>query len=131
METVTLKVRISVLWIFMAVAMYRCTSFLDPGVIEGILAGEAAEWQSPGMLLFVALCWLIPLTMAFLSVTLRNAANRWANIILGIVFTVLNIYHLTIHLAEPTDHGLLIVGSTIVVTALIACYAWKWPTQEA
>ncbi len=131
METLTLKVRISVLWLFMAVAMYRCTSYIAPGVIEKILAGEMAEWQTPGMLLVGALFWLIPLAMAFLSVTLRDVANRWANIILGIVFTALNIYHLTIHLAEPSVHEILIVGSTIVVTALIAWYAWKWPTQEA
>ena len=119
------KIRLSVLWIFMGVAFYRCTSYLDPGVIEGILAGEAAEWQSPEMLLLVALLWLIPLTMAFLSVTLNDSANHWANIILGIVFTCFNIYHLTIHLAEPSAHEILIVLSTVVVTALIVWYAWK------
>jgi len=104
---------------------------MDPGVIEQIMAGEMAQFQTPGMQLLVALSTLIPLTMAFLSVTLRDVANRWANIILGIVFTVLNIYHLTIHFAEPSAHSFLIVGSTIVATALIAWYAWKWPKQEA
>jgi len=125
----SLKIRLSVLWIFMGVAFYRCTSYLDPGVIEQILTGEAAKWQSPEMLLLVALSWLIPFTMAFLSVTLRDSPNRWANIILGIVFTGLNIYHLTIHLAQPSAHGILIVCSTIVVTALIAWYSWNWPNN--
>ena len=131
MEILALKVRISMLWVFMAMAMYRCWSCLEPGVVEKILAGEMARFQTPAMLLFAALFWLVPLAMAFLSVTLKDVANRWANIILGIVFTVLNIYHLTIHLAEPSAHALLIVGSTIVATALTAWYAWKWPTQEA
>jgi len=131
MENLALKVRISMLWVFMAVAMYRCWSCLEPGVVEKILAGEMARFQTPAMLLFAALFWLVPLAMAFLSVTLKDVANRWANIILGIVFTLLNIYHLTIHFPEPSAHDLLIVGSTIVVTALIAWYAWKWPEQEA
>ena len=130
MESMSLKIRLSVLWIFMGVAFPRCTSYLNPGVIEKILAGEMAVYQSPEMLLLGALAWLIPFAMAFLSVTLRDSPNRWANIILGIVFTGLNIGHLTIHLAEPDAHDILIVGSTIVVTALIAWYAWKWPKQE-
>jgi len=68
--------------------------------------------------------------MAVLSVTLKDLANRWANMILGIVFTVLNIFHLVEHLAQPSVHQLLIIGSTVVVTALIFWYALKWPKQE-
>ena len=130
MENLALKIRLSVLWIFMAVAFYRCTHYLDPGVIEEILAGMHAQWQSPEMLLLVALFWLISFTMAFLSVTLKDSPNRWANIILGIVFTVFNIYHITIHLADPTAHQLLIVASTVLAAVLIVWYAWKWPKQE-
>ena len=131
MEAVTLKVRISVLWIFMAVAWHRCTAFWEPGVIEQILAGEWAEFQTPETLLFGALAWLVPLTMAFLSVTLKDTANRRANLVMGVGFIPLSIIHFIIHLEQPTAHALLIVGSTAVVPALIAWYAWKWPTQEA
>jgi len=131
METLTLKVRIAVLWIFMAVAIsaHGVLSFMEPGAIEQITSGGMQ--LSAGMLVFMALFWLVPLTMAFLSVTLKDVANRRANIILGIVFVVLSIFHLTEHLAHPTVHQLLIVCSTIVVAALIVWYAWKWPKQEA
>jgi multidrug transporter EmrE-like cation transporter len=66
--------------------------------------------------------------MAFLVLTLKDKTNRWTNIILGIVFTVLNIVHLIMHftLVPLTVHQVLIVGSTVVFTALIAWYAWKW-----
>ena len=87
-----------------------------------------------GMFVFVALFWLIPLIMAFLSLILKDSTNRWANIVLGIVFTLLNIWHLIMHLAEPSVepsvHQILVIGSTVVVAALIAWYAWKWPKQE-
>ncbi|MFQ5821976.1 MAG: DUF6326 family protein [Candidatus Heimdallarchaeota archaeon] len=126
-----MKVRISVLWIFMAVASYRCIYYLEPGFIEGILSGEWAEYQSPGMLLFIANIWLIPFIMAFLSVTLEDLANRRANIVLGIAFTGFNIYHFILHLVEfPTIYSLLIVGLTVVATVLIVWYAWKWPNEE-
>jgi len=123
------KIRISVLWIFMAVAMsaHSVLAFMEPGAMEQI-----GEMQiSAGVFLFMALFWWVPLVMAVLSVTLKDLANRWTNIILGIVFTALNIFHLIEHLADPSAHQILIIGSTVVVTALIFWHALKWPKQEA
>lgn len=125
----TLKMKISVLWIFMAVAMsaHGILSVFEPGVIEQITSG--AMQISPGMFVFMALFWLVPLIMAFLSVALADVANRWANMVLGIVFTVLNIWHLIGHLAQPSVHQILIIGSTIVVAALIFWHALRWSKQ--
>jgi hypothetical protein len=123
------KIRISVLWIFMAVAMaaHSVLAFMEPGAMEQIEEMPI----SAGMFLFMALFWWVPLVMAVLSVTLKDLANRWTNIILGIVFTALNIFHLIEHLADPSAHQILIIGSTVVVTALIFWHALKWPKQEA
>jgi len=70
--------------------------------------------------------------MAFLSLTLKDPINRWANIIVGIV--------LAAFFSSPSDlSGCLIQGkltlflvnaSLIVVAALIVWHAWKWPKQE-
>ena len=130
MEILRWKTRILVLWIWMAVAMsaHSLLFLFEPGAIEKVISGEMA--MGSGMLLLSALFWLVPLVMAFLSVTLSDLANRWANMILGIVFTVFNLFHLIEHLAEPSVHQILIIGSTVVVTALIFWYALKWPKQE-
>ena len=132
-----MKMRIAVLWLFMAVAMsaHMVLSVFEPGVIQQITSGKMQI--SEEMFLFMALFWLIPLTMAFLSVTLKDLANRRANITVGIVFTALNIFHSlfelmvqpSIHMIQPSLHQLLIDGSTVVVTALIVWYAWKWPKE--
>ena len=66
--------------------------------------------------------------MAFLSLTLKDSMNRWANIIVGIVYTALNLISLIDALAV---HGILMWVSGAVATALIVWYAWKWPKQEA
>jgi hypothetical protein len=129
MEILRWKIRISVLWLFMAVAMsaHSVLAFIDREAVEQIWEME----MEPGMMLFMAIFWWIPLVMAVLSMTLKDLANRWTNLILGIVFTVLNIFHLTEHVENPSAHQILFIGSTVVVTALIFWYALKWPKQEA
>lgn len=128
MEILKLETRIAVLWIWMTVAIsaHSLLYLFAPGAIEEILSGEM--YFGEGMLLFDALFWLIPLVMAFLSVTLRDAAVRWLNVILGGIFTILNIGHLinAIKYFGPSVHQILIVGSTVVATILIFIYAVKW-----
>ena len=135
METLLLKIRIAVLWIFLAVAMSatRILYFMTPGVIDEIISGMTEGMQiTTGLLLFFSLLWLIPLVMAFLSVTLKDVANRKANIILGIIFTVFYIGHLFMHLMKgqlPLDHLVMCI-LMIILPALIFWYAWKWPKQK-
>ena len=86
------KIRIAVLWILMAVFMSAHGLLLisEPGVIEDTISGDIYQGKDPANVLFVmSLFWLIPLWMAFISVILKNSINRWINIILGIVFTIL------------------------------------------
>ena len=127
LENLLLKIRLSILWIFIAVAGYRCTAFWDPGVIEQILAGEWVEMSSEGMLLFMTFFWIIPFVMAFLTVTFKQEkTNRYANIILGIIFIGMNLFHFAEHLMIPTAHQLIIVGATVIAALLIVWYSWRW-----
>ena len=134
------KTRIAVLWLLMvaAVAIHGLLITWEPGGLERMMS--RMEAGGAGKLLFEALFSLVPLWLAFLAMTLKDSCNRWVNFILGIIFTILNIWHffecgvpLTEGgpVAEPTGHHILLVVSTVVVTALIAWYAWKWPKQEA
>lgn len=127
MQDLTLKIRVSLLWLFMAVAMsaHSVLAFMEPGAIEEI--GEMA--MGPGMMLFMALFWWVPLAIAVLTFILRNSANRWTNIVLGIIFTILNIYHLVEHVADPSAHQILIIASTVVATALVVWFAFKLPRE--
>jgi hypothetical protein len=128
MEILRWKARIAVLWVFMAVAMsaHAVLSFMGREAVEEIWEMEMGQ----GMMLLMALFWWVPMVMAVLSLTLKDSANRWANFIVGIVFTILNIVHLAEHLAQPSADMILLIGSTIVVTGLIAWFAWRWPTPQ-
>ena len=131
MENLAWKIRIAVLWVYKAVATSTIAIMMlfDPFNIEQIMSGVAMT--DSGLVLFI---WIIvPLSMAFLSMTLEDSANRWGNIILGIVFTGLNILGLssTIFIEQRSVHEILTEASKVAVAALIARYAWKWTRKEA
>ena len=138
MELLRWKTRLAVLWIILAVGFsaYVFLRFMEPGFIEGIISGRFGSSQiSEGYLFYLAIFWFIPWIMAFLTLTLKDSVNRWTNLILGIIFTLLNIWHflgcglalIENPIGEPTALHILLVGSTVVATALIAWFAWKWP----
>jgi drug/metabolite transporter (DMT)-like permease len=130
MELLRWKARIAVLWVIMAVAMSAHSAFttMVPGGLEKVIS--EVEAMGPGMLVFMALLWLVPLWLAFVTMTVKGSSNRWVNFVLGIIFTILNIVHFVEHLAEPSAEQILIVGSTVVATGLIAWFAWRWPKEE-
>lgn len=133
MENFKWRVRTSVLWVIYAVvwAGYAMIDLIRPGVIEEVMAGKLAGWQiDSGLLVFLALwCWLIPLTMAFLSLILGDSATRWVSIILGVVAGLLGIVDVVgeITAAPMPVANVLMSASKIVVAALIAWHGWRWP----
>ena len=136
MENFKWRVRISVLWLFMAVAWagYAIVDLVRPGAIEEIMAGEVAGMQisSRVLMYFALVCWLIPLTMAFLSLILTDSPTHWANTILGVVLGLLGIVGvLDGALARQLPAALsLMEGAMIVVAALIVWHGWKLPVNE-
>ena len=120
------KIKIAALWLATEFIVFHVLLFLKPGVIEGIIAGEIEGMQiGPEMLLFFAVLYLIPLLMAFLSLVLRDSANRWANVIFGMVFVGFSIIDITDQLIDPHAFMILLNIAAIVAPALIIWYAWK------
>ena len=135
MEDVMIK--ISVLWIFAAVVMvvHYAMLFFEPDVLKKMLSEEMTPATKHAnvrlAIVEVFADWLIPLTMAFLSVTLVGLANRYLNMVLGGLYILLSIFHIAkcpvVHISnKPSVHQLLICISTVVVAALIFWYAWSW-----
>jgi len=102
--------------------------FMEPGVVtelaeEGTIAGTKL---GPELLLAGAVTLLIPLVMAFLSLTLKDKVNRWINIIVGIVYIGLGIGDFAeVSTAEFPAYAILMIVSQFVAAALIVWYAWK------
>jgi hypothetical protein len=61
--------------------------------------------------------------MVFLSLTLPYPVNRWANIVLAILFFAVNLVGLPTY-PSLYDKFLIIVG--LVFNLLTIGYAWRW-----
>jgi len=125
------KIKISVLWLIgeLVAIVGNMLELYEPGVIEDLLVGEYAGMQiTPELMVVMAFLFLIAPAMAFLSLTLKDSVNRWANIIVGIVVTGFGLLTVFEYLAEQSAYSaysILIEIAWVVVTALIVWYAWK------
>lgn len=122
------KIKISVLWLFASIAFlgHQIIVLMEPGVIAQLMAGEAEGQKiTPGTILFSSILILVPMTMAFLSLTLKDSLNRRLNIIVGAVFAVLWLFSVTESIQSAYWGGALMTLSAGVASALIVWYAWK------
>ena len=130
MKILTLKMRILVLWIFTGASITAESIFAlyDKGQIEKVMSGEIGA----GLVLWT-IRWLIPFVLAFLTVTLRDKANRITNLVLGAIFVAFNIFQFVMRAALGADLPpflIIIILSSTVAAALILWYAIRWPKYE-
>jgi len=128
---INVKIKLSALWAaVMFLYVYAdIKAFFKPGIIEGLIAGKVGDFQiTQGFLFTSAIIMTIPSVMIFLSLSLKAKANRWVNIILGIVYT--GIILGTLLMGGAWAYYILYGTVEIVLTGLIAWHAWKWPKQE-
>jgi hypothetical protein len=138
MENLALKIKFAVLWLFwiLAFLIHMFLGLFEKGVIEKIMTGEFAGTQiTSDSMLFFAIFMLVPLAMAPLSLMLKNKANRWANVVLGIVYTGLCVFDsigtAISDISALSAYNMLIYLAEIVASALIVWHAWKWSPQDA
>jgi hypothetical protein len=121
------KLKVSVLWLFAALAFlsYAILQFIEPGAIANVTAGKLESLQiGPALLLFFAIIMLVPLVMAFLTLTLKGSVNRWANVVLGAIFAILWLVDLVQAVQKLSAYATLVTLAAVVALALIVWYAW-------
>ncbi len=118
------KAKLSTLWIFLMFNMVFADifSFMYPGVLQQIMAGNADGTQvTPEFLLIAASVTEISIAMVFLSRLLKYGANRWANIIGGVI-TILWV----IGGGSATLHYIFFSSIEVICALFIIWSAWKW-----
>jgi hypothetical protein len=129
---INVKIKLSALWAtLMFLYIYAdLLGWMEPGHIEAVMSGEVAGLQiTPAFLLGSTILMAIPSLMVFLSLTVPPKANRWANIIVAIVYFGVLVGALFIGELSTAYTFSSIVEAVLI--ALIVWYAWKWPKQEA
>lgn len=123
---IDVRLKLSALWIaLMLLYIYAdIISLHKPGVIEGIMAGRMGPFPVTQVsLLTASILMIIPAVMVFLSLALKPQAACWTNIILGVLYTLVNISNL---LGEPWAFYILFGIVELALTLLIVGKAWKW-----
>ena len=120
------KVILSTLWIF-AILNYLYadlfTVFFNPE------AHTEAVTMTEGSVLGFAVLMETAIAMVILSRVLKYRANRWTNIIVGIIHTALVSWSLSVQTQMP--FYIFFASIEIACTVFIVWYAWRWRKQEA
>ena len=128
---INVKMKLSALWVaLMLLYIYAdILSLFKAGAIEKMMEGFMGPFPvTQGSLLSASILMMIPAVMVFLSLTLKPKVNRWANIILGVLFTLVNISNLIGETSWIFYMSFVVVE--IALTLLIVWYAWKWRNSE-
>ena len=127
----SMKSKLSTLWIFATLNYLYCdvVILMDPGLLKQYIAGNLGGIQiSQGFLLGAAVLVEIPISMVLLSRILKYRANRWANVVAGIVMTVVQLLSLLVK--TPALYYLFFSVIEIACTAVIVWFAWRWSADE-
>ena len=124
------RLKISALWIAMLFlfAYGDIFGFFRTGLIEEVIEGEVSGVEITQVFLFgVSVYIAIASVMVFLSLVLRPRVNRWANIVLPLLYIV-SIAISCIGETWAYYYFMSIAESALLV--VIVWYAWTWPTRE-
>ncbi len=124
-----MKARFSMLWIF---AMFNylyadVITLMDPATLKEIMTGTAGPVpMTPGFLLGAAVLMETAIAMVPLSLILEYAANRWANIVFGVLHTAAVFASLFVGGTMPASYYVFFAVIEIACTSYIVWCAWRW-----
>lgn len=120
------RVILSTLWIFVTLNYLYCdlVGLMDSVLLNQYIAGEVNGMEiNQGFLLAGAVLMEIPIAMVILSLILSYKSNRWANIIAGLIKTIVMILTMFV---GPTLYYVFFGTIEIATTIFIVFYAWNW-----
>ncbi len=125
------KVMLSTLWIFAVLNYIYADVFIgkDPEMVKQLIAGTGPLQMTGGVLFGAAILMETAIAMVLLSRILKYKANRWANIIVGVIHTAA--VSLSLFVGTPALYYVFFAAIEIACTLFIIWYAWKWPEQES
>ena len=127
---ISVRMKLSGLWVAMMLLYIYADilSLFRPGQLTEIMDGRMGPLLvTQASLLTASILMIIPAVMVFLSLALKPTVNRWTNITLGVLYTLVNIGNL---IGETWIYYLSFGVVEIVISLLIVWNAWKWSDTE-
>jgi Sec-independent protein secretion pathway component TatC len=94
-------------------------TFITPGALEELWAGQAGVQITPGLLLVFAILIEIPIAMILLSRVLKPGPNRWANSVAAVVTAAF-----VVGGGSLTPHYVFFAAVELACMALIVWSVW-------
>ena len=129
-QKINVRLKLSALWAALMLLYIYADHFslFRTGQIEKMISGQIGPFPvTQGSLLAFSILMMIPAVMVFLTLALKPNVSRWANIILGVLYTLVNISNL---IGETWVYYMFFGVVELVLTSLIVWYAWKWRNPE-
>ena len=102
-------------------------SLIDPTTLKEIMTGYIGSLHiTQGFLLGSAILIESAIAMVLLSRVLEYRANRWANIVIGVLHTAAVMLSVFVGGTTPALYYMFFAVIEIVCTSLIVWYAWRW-----
>jgi hypothetical protein len=124
------KIKLAAGWMSL-IALYIYADFISlyrPGQIDEARRGVMGPFDvSQATLLAAALIVMIPAVMIVVSLLLSPGVNRPLNLVLAILYTLVNISNLV---GEGWAYYILFGIAEMAITAYIFLTAWRWPVRE-
>jgi len=122
---IPVRLKLSALWtaVMLCYIYGDIFSLFKPGSVRDIAAGNTGFFGTQGGLLASSLLMAVPSVMVALSILLAPKISRYANIALGIAYTVVILATLPHAWAFYIFLGIV----EAVLTLSIAWIAWRWP----
>jgi hypothetical protein len=119
--------RLSTLWVVVMfnMAFADILTFIKPGALQELWAGQAGVQVTQGLLLVFAILIEIPIAMIFLSRILKPGANRWANTVAAVITTVFVVGGGSLYL-----HYVFFATVEVACMALIVWSVWSRRSSE-
>jgi hypothetical protein len=127
---ISTEVKLAAAWVAL-IAFYIYADFLSlyrPGQIDEVRDGVMGPFEvSQSTLLVASLIVMIPAVMIVLSLLLPAGLNRSVNLVLAVLYTLVNISNLV---GEEWAYYYLFGIAEIAITVLIFLTAWRWPVRS-
>jgi len=123
-----MRTRLSILWVVVMFNMVFADilTFITPGKLQELWAGQAGVHITPGLLLVFALLIEVPIAMIFASRVLKPGANRWANTAAAVITTAF-----VVGGGSLTPHYVFFATVEVACMALIVWSVWTRRRSES
>lgn len=118
----------STLWVVVMFNMVFADilTFITPGKLQELWAGQAGVHITPGLLLVFAILIEIPIAMIFASRILKPGANRWANTVAAVITAAF-----VVGMGSLTPDYVFFAAVEVACMAMIVRLVWTRRNSEA